>query len=366
MTSKPRPNAAENKQAQQDQLNAILEKAGFAYERDGDYFYSTHNCWQRACGYCRLYDEAAPAFNMILDAEPVEFAYGGKRWLIEFWKGQYGITTGGEIGLYYTDRPDVKSPRFAGTFYEAVPDGEMMQLSFALKKRGRVILRRRDRHFWLTGFLLGEFSEPSSLTMDAEIVFPDAGMAEAFAGALEKLGYTKREYAKKDAVVRLRFKRPHGKRNLLEKARDRAVQLVNYGNCRLYRALTAPYADTLDALEHLRSKAAHVFDFMLRALYAHAFFDAFRWLRELLEPPKPRAPVPGKLPPPAIPPEPPIAPERAPLILPVPVFSPRGAAQPRDPAPPPSEPKPSCLSELEQPKPAPRPNRPNRGRRRRP
>ena len=53
-----------------------LKKQGFAYEMDGDYFYSLMNCWQREVGYCRLYDEAAPLFNMIMDCEPVTFSYG--------------------------------------------------------------------------------------------------------------------------------------------------------------------------------------------------------------------------------------------------------------------------------------------------
>ncbi|MDR0818688.1 MAG: DUF4474 domain-containing protein, partial [Oscillospiraceae bacterium] len=157
-----------DKQVQHDQLNALLDDAGFAYERDGDYFYSLRNCWQRECGYCKLYDEGCRELYMITDAEPIEFTYDGKRWLIEFWKGQYGITTGAEIGIYRTEREDISSPDFTGTFYEAIPDAEMMPMSFTLRKRGRTLLSRSDRHWWLTGFILGEFSQPKSLTMDAE------------------------------------------------------------------------------------------------------------------------------------------------------------------------------------------------------
>ena len=318
---KPRFRPTENKQAQQNKINDILTDAGFAYERNGDYFYSIHNCWQRECGYCRLYDEGCPAFNMIIDCEPVEFTYDGKRWLIELWKGQYGITTGGEIGLYYTTCPDVKSARFTGTFYDAVPDDEMMQMSFVLKKHGRVLLRRSDRHFWLTGFVLGEFSQPSSLTMDAEIVFPSADMAGVFVRALEDVGYTRREYSRSNATVQIHYRHPHNRRNILEKARDKAVQLVNHGNCKLYKSVTAPYPDTLDGLEYLRHLAPHIFDFMLNALYAHAFFELFGWLRELVGFRKPGDPCPGEvLPTPLVPPCPP---ERPPLIIPIPVCRPR-------------------------------------------
>ena len=101
-----------NKLNQLNELNADLEETGFAYELKGDYFYSLMNCWQRKVGYCQLYDEAAPLFNMIMDCEPVTFSYAGKRWLIELWKGQYGITTGAEIGIYHTEQDDIDSDKF--------------------------------------------------------------------------------------------------------------------------------------------------------------------------------------------------------------------------------------------------------------
>lgn len=127
----------EDKQKQKDMLNADLEAAGFAYEPRGDYFYSRMYCWQRKTGYCRLYDEGASLFNMIMDCEPVTFSYGGKRWLIELWKGQYGITTGGEIGVYNTHLEDIHTSRFTGTFYENISDAEGFPypLSFAGTRR---------------------------------------------------------------------------------------------------------------------------------------------------------------------------------------------------------------------------------------
>ena len=105
-----RPNP--DKAQQQNALNNDLKDSGFAYHLMDDYFYSRMDCWQREVGYCRLYDEGAPFFNMIFDAEPITFSYGGKRWLIELWKGQYGITTGAEIGIYNTTLEDLDTDRF--------------------------------------------------------------------------------------------------------------------------------------------------------------------------------------------------------------------------------------------------------------
>ena len=55
--------------------------------------------------------------GMIIDCEPVRFYYGGKKWLIELWKGQYGMTTGCEIGVYTAPVYDVKSHSISDRFY---------------------------------------------------------------------------------------------------------------------------------------------------------------------------------------------------------------------------------------------------------
>lgn len=157
-THRFRPNPDKN--AQQEQLNQDLKPAGFAYDRRTDTFYSLMDCWQRKMGYCRLYDEAAPGFNMIMHCEPVPFFYGGKRWLVELWKGQYGITTGGEIGVYNTTLEDVHSEKFIGTFYESISDDERLPMAFVLRKNGKPIMRRKGLHWWLTGFKLGSSLHP--------------------------------------------------------------------------------------------------------------------------------------------------------------------------------------------------------------
>ena len=58
---------------------------------------------QRYFGYAYAYDAAALAMNAIIDCEPIFFDYAGKTWMIELWKGQYGLETGCEIGVYNRD-----------------------------------------------------------------------------------------------------------------------------------------------------------------------------------------------------------------------------------------------------------------------
>lgn len=299
-----RPNP--DKAQQQNALNNDLKDSGFAYHLMDDYFYSRMDCWQREVGYCRLYDEGALFFNMIFDAEPITFSYGGKRWLIELWKGQYGITTGAEIGIYNTTLEDLDTDRFRGTFYENIQDSEFLPLSFVLRRKGRVLLRREATHWWLTAFKLGTFSKLRTLTMDASISFPDAKMCAAFVGGLIETGYRRREYKVRGNRVDIRFTKPHSdqpaSRNKLQAG---IVQKVNKSNCRLYKKATARYSDTLDKLEYLKNAMPEVYELFVKSLYAKGVYAAFDWIRDIIYPHHPVPPVPPKPPYPPVPPCPP-------------------------------------------------------------
>ena len=84
-------------------FDKAIDICGYAYDPNQDIFYSKMDAWQRDFGYCRLYDETASPMGMVIDCEPIYFVYSGKRWLIEMWKGQYDLTTGGEVGVYTTE-----------------------------------------------------------------------------------------------------------------------------------------------------------------------------------------------------------------------------------------------------------------------
>lgn len=279
---------------QQTQLNSDLEPAGFAYDLRGDYFYSLMNCWQREMGYCRLYDEGAALFNMIMDCEPVTFSYGGKRWLIELWKGQYGITTGAEIGIYNTVKEDINHEKFQGTFYEAIRNEERLPLSFVLKRNGREVFRRSAVHWWLTGFKLGEYSSPSSLTLDAKITFPNKEMCAAFLDGLKRIGYTHQEFSVRRKTVTIHYTKPHTKQpTSRNKVQETFVQQTNENNCRLFEFTTADYSDTLDKLEYAKAVAPELYQLFFHSLYARGFYEAFDWLIEFIG----GRPTPSPLPP---------------------------------------------------------------------
>lgn len=260
----------------QQKLNGDLEKTGFAYDLQGDYFYSQMDCWQRNMGYCRLYDEGAHLTGMVIDCEPVTFSFGGKNWLIEFRKGQYGAFTGAEAGVYNTRRGEINTEEFHGTFYEAVSDGEMFPISFVLKKNRRTLLKRADVHWWLTGFKLGEYSEPDTLTMDVKLKFPDRGMCLAFVRGLGRLGYLPYEYTVIGNVVKVHVDRPHSVQPVPERSPLRAlVQQINEDRCDLYKVSAAGYKDNLGKMEYIKTGAPDLYDAVVNSLYAKGLYEAF-------------------------------------------------------------------------------------------
>ena len=120
--------------------------------------------------------------------------YDNRRWLIELWKGQYGMTTGGEIGIYVSEMDDINIQGiFSGPFFEAVSDEELLNMAFKLKINEAELFQRQDYHWWLTGFDVGVFSNPRKLSMEIRIIFPNIIMKHAFLSGLKRAGYKEDE-----------------------------------------------------------------------------------------------------------------------------------------------------------------------------
>ena len=228
--------------------------AGFVYSKEQDIYYSSMNAWQRSFGYSRLYDEASAHFAMIMDSEPVYFNYDNKRWLIEFWKGQYGMTTGCEVGVYNTKRPDFYIPGIVDeTFYECADNEDMLFISYTLFKNGRVLFSREGKHWWLTGFRLGEFSQPSELTMNISITLKDQAMLDAFIEGINQTGYSDNEIDINGNTVRFVFAKPRSAQpHSRTKEIEVFMQRFNKQNCDLFRSLTQDYTNTSSKLAVLR------------------------------------------------------------------------------------------------------------------
>lgn len=159
----------------------ILEFAGFEYDAEQCIYYSQMNPLQRKFGFNFVYDMAAPMAGMIYDTKRIEFEYGGKEWMIQLWKGQYGATAGAEIGLYSRD-PD------RAMQYDCANDEELITMQFDFYNMNEYVFSRGpERHWWLTGFKVFHIGIPSFITMDMMLDFDDNYMANAFERALREV-----------------------------------------------------------------------------------------------------------------------------------------------------------------------------------
>ena len=214
--------------------------AGFAYNSEKDIFYSTKNAWQKNFGYTHAYDVLAPIFRMIIDTEPIKFNYNNKNWLISFWKGQYGIVTGAEVGIYCTSQEKVNKK----TIYLPANDNEMLNISLILYKNGKVITKTSAKHWWLAIFKLGLFSWPKELSMDVNITFLDQQMLEAFLNSFKKLGYSQADYKIIDNTFCFKYIEPRTHKVWTRTwFTDSIRQYFNHKNVELYNQC---FADLID------------------------------------------------------------------------------------------------------------------------
>lgn len=208
-------------------VSQAVFQAGFLYDPNQDIIYSRKDAWQHGSGYCFAYDEFALFASFVFDCEPIFFRHGNKEWMIELWKGQYGIETGCEVGVY-NRRDDDNSPdllaldqtigrrkdgygqydQYHSKFYKCVDQDEYLKIAFRLYRNGKELFSRGpEYHWWLTGFRWGVASRPEDLVMKVSIKFPDIEMQQAFAASLRQMGNNSVHIS--SSIVNFTFDTPH-------------------------------------------------------------------------------------------------------------------------------------------------------------
>lgn len=265
-------------------LDESIKTAGYSYDPRQDIFYSNLDAWQKEAGYCRLYDEAAAPMGMIIDCEPIYFEYDNKRWMIELWKGQYDLTTGCEVGIYNTKDQDIYVPgTFFGTFYYCADEMDQLHISYILKKNGKPLFSRRGRHWWLTGFKLGEYSDPSELTMNVYITLKNRIMRDAFLSGLKKAGYLDKEITVRMNTVGLRFDKPRTEQPYTRGTEtDKLIQKKNKYMCDRYQEITGPYDNFPDKMKALKNHAPDLYNIILKLGKTKDLFSGFEKIKKYL------------------------------------------------------------------------------------
>lgn len=226
-------------------VDELVKPFGYCFREKCGFFSSRVDAWQREAGYTWIYDYMAPRFRMVFDRLPVYFDYDGRTWLIELWKGQYGINTGAEIGIYHADRI-ISEKEYRTTFFEAASDEELLNCSFVLCDKECDCVQVEQEHWWLTAFFTGSFANPSELSMKATIRFPNRRMQFAFVGGLRRAGCG--DFTANGCCVTVNFRTRINK--VKYKLRTRFwrcfSQWENKILCKLYLWVTRPFRCTED------------------------------------------------------------------------------------------------------------------------
>lgn len=167
-------------------LDNLIKPFGYEYESTQDIFMTRQDAPQKLFGYTSVYDHSAPYFNMVYDYETIYFDYNNRTWLVEMWKGQYGINTGCELGIYYAD-VIVPPEKYATTHFQAAHDDDNLLITLKLnrhasakEKCSKRFGQIRQRHWWPCIFKMGEFSKPDELFVNTSIRFRDYAMLRSF------------------------------------------------------------------------------------------------------------------------------------------------------------------------------------------
>jgi len=133
----------------------------------------------------------------------------------------------------------------------AVSDDEMLGMRFVLRKKGRILMLRDERHWWLTGFVLGEFSKPEELGMEISISFPNQRMRNAVYDALIKAGYDRENIFADGLRLRFGFTKPRTVQPKHLRIRVKWVQWKNKRFCKKYLRVTKSFVRTIDRVDYL-------------------------------------------------------------------------------------------------------------------
>ncbi len=180
------------------------EFAGYRYEPNGDYYYTDDkSCWQKNAGYNEVYDNMAPMAGMFIDQVRIRFNYGGKDWMIQFWKGQYGfLLVGAEIGVYTAPGGTYKGNTSDVNHYNCADkeDWLNMQLDCYWSKNNngqykKIFTREYGKYWWATGFVKGQLTKytipKTELKVKGRITFKSTEMANLFVYGLRDAGFVR-------------------------------------------------------------------------------------------------------------------------------------------------------------------------------
>lgn len=182
-------------------LSALDEGSvlSYKYDPEGEFFYVDDiNSWQQNFGFNPLYDYAAGFTVMYYDTVRLKFNYKGTGYMLQLWKGQYGLMfIGSEIGFYRKDDNTPVSSNPALDHFDCATDHLLPMEMVCYRADAKGVLnplfkRKYELHWWSTGFVPGvlkNFANRSELLVEARITFDDAEMTQIVADTFKVNGF---------------------------------------------------------------------------------------------------------------------------------------------------------------------------------
>jgi hypothetical protein len=128
----------------------VFYAVGYRWNSGKKRFETHENAFQKNFGYFKGFDNVAP-FD--IDDNPhyyVDKAHR-KTWLVEYWKGNYWGTVGGEIGVYVYDKI-VPKDQWESTWYRSSLLTEQPSRKFSLSDtHGEIFALSKKNIFWRCG-----------------------------------------------------------------------------------------------------------------------------------------------------------------------------------------------------------------------
>ncbi len=170
-----------------DELKGILRNFGYEYDAEQNIFYTHLNPWQRWFGFTDAYDSAAAYATMWYMTLKIDFEYDDLLWRLQWWKGQYGVLEGAELGVY-TKKPENED----FPFYKCAENENLLTMYFEYYQTVKdynednvLFIREEQEHWWLTGFKFG-VCDPTKNVVKATLLV-DSKMADGVEEGLKNV-----------------------------------------------------------------------------------------------------------------------------------------------------------------------------------
>lgn len=171
-----------------EELREILRRFGYEYDAEQDIYYTHLNPWQRFFGFADIYDDAAAYTFMYYMTLKIDFDYEDLHWRLQWWKGQYGVLEGAEIGVYTKKIGNEDMP-----FYKCADNDHLLKMYFEYYQTvndyndGNILFTREEQeHWWLTGFKFG-IVNPERNVLKIVLYAQDEDMADGIESGLRNV-----------------------------------------------------------------------------------------------------------------------------------------------------------------------------------